>query len=198
MAAFQAPSADRGRHGLALLAEERVEGAQGDVVVGRDVRGCQLRIAEVVVDEGVDAGQHRLTAGVGRQLLVRAQVLGQTCGRQVEGDRAEAVQLTGVAVGAVGVQRGHESGEDRSHAGAGRQGPGEELTHPVHRKRQAVVGKLHDDHFRVAPLVGYLALEGLREVEEHHVAEDEPGVLAPLADPQRAAGHERQLVRARV
>ncbi|MFD8387191.1 hypothetical protein ACFV2X_53425 [Streptomyces sp. NPDC059679] len=58
------------------------------MVVCRDVRRSQVGIIEVVVDEGVDACEHGLLAGLGRKVVVGSEVLGQAGARQVERHRA--------------------------------------------------------------------------------------------------------------
>lgn len=74
---------------LALVVKELMESAHRYVVVGGDCRRIQLRVAEVVLDEGVDPLHQRLRPDFGRKLVLGVQVLSQAGRREVDGDRAE-------------------------------------------------------------------------------------------------------------
>jgi hypothetical protein len=88
-ALLEAASAYPGADALALVVKELMESAHRYVVVGGDCRRIQLRVAEVVLDEGVDPLHQRLRPDFGRKLVLGVQVLGQAGRREVDGDRAE-------------------------------------------------------------------------------------------------------------
>jgi hypothetical protein len=51
---------------------------------GGDRAGGQLRIAKVLLDEGIDAGQERLLVGVGGDPAVAVQLVSQADGQDLE------------------------------------------------------------------------------------------------------------------
>lgn len=150
-APLQPAPPDPGRHRFAPVPEELLEAAQRDAVPGGDGGRCQLRIAEVVVDEDLDPLQQGTGAGFGRELVLRAELPGQAGADQVVGDGSQPFQLCRPAIGRVRRQRLHVLGEDRPHAVAARDPVGQQLFDPGAAQRQRIAREGQHDRPDPAP-----------------------------------------------
>lgn len=203
-AAFQPASADRRRHPFApalavlVVLEQRVEGAQRDVVLDGDRTRAEVGIRQVLLDEGVDPAQQHMCPRLRRCPRLGAELLDHARGGQFHRHAAEPAQVLGPAVGAVAGQGDQELGQDRTHARGAVHAPGEEPVDLLGGQRHPCLGYLEDESLHITAVEPRTGLVRKGGVPQHHVPGAQFRLTTALRVPRGTPGHQPELVLLRI